>query len=949
MEREFQQSLAGEPEYCIIDLETTGFDPSRDSIIEVAALKARGDEVVGRLSSLIDPGIPIPSAITELTGIDDEMVRTAPSIEDFFGELFSFIGGGTIVAYSRLEEEFLGYLYELVGQGRLSNPYLDVMDLAVMLMPSLNGHRQSQLASVFEIPCAGEHRAQDDVETLFKVFSILQNALYNTPLPVLKALVDHSPSHPGALSALLANVLDRRSGGRRVEPLDLADFVKRDRFWEDTPPLEGGPEHPVVRAEEVRRIFSSAGPLARQFADYEERDEQLEMAEAARRAFEERELMMVEAGTGTGKSLAYLAPGVLWSRASGLPVVVSTRTLNLQDQLFTKDLPTLEAALGPGSFRYSVLKGYSNYVCLRKLQALISGRRRLGERQLGILGMLVNWVGENETGDVSLLNVSHLRGLDEQVMANHRECPGPRCRFAREGLCFYRRALHRARRSHVVVVNHSLLLSGVNVPFKTAIIDEAHTLEDVATEQFTHELDFRETRRFLDSLYSPVDGAGFLTDLASALARLLEGDVADRLDFEVGEVKEAVEICVEDLESMFLALSEFHSGSEDGPEEVRFGAGQRESIEYARLEGRGRVLEASLDRLWVRMQRVLSGMRERTEGGTELEYLESDLEGKAARAAELEAVLGLLLSDEQDGRVRWASVSDSDRVEHQSMKASPIHVGEILAEHLFDALESAVMTSATLTVNGSFDFFASRVGLNSVDGRAVEGMVLDSSFDYRRQMQILILHDMPEPGSADYETGLADVICGAIEAAGGGALVLFTNRSLMFRTYDLAADRLRRGGLPLLCQQRSHSRRRLTEEFVDDPAASLFGTASFWEGVDARGATLKLVVVTRIPFESPTRPVFEARSELVRLQGGSDFMHLSLPLAALKLKQGVGRLIRTRTDRGQVLLLDSRISSMGYGQVLLRSLPRGIRRKVSLEELGRAISDFNAEPGSTAS
>lgn len=940
LEREFQQSLEGEAEYCVVDLETTGFSPGRDSIIEVAALKARGDEVTGRFSSLVDPGVPIPASITALTGIDDEMVAGSPSIEQLFDELSAFIGDSTLVAYSRLEEGFLGYLYELLGPGRLPNRYLDVMDLAVMLMPSLNGHRQVQLASIWDIPCGREHRAADDVETLFRVFSILRNALYHAPLPVLKALLDHSPSYAGALSVLLAEVVAARAGGRRVEALDLRQAVTRDRFWQDIPPLEAGPEHPVVRAGEVREIFSADGSLARQFKNYEERDEQLEMAEAVRRAFEERELVMVEAGTGTGKSLAYLAPAVLWSRASGLPVVVSTRTLNLQDQLYTKDLPTLEEALGDGSFRYSVLKGYSNYICLRKLQALASGRRKLGEKQMGILGMLLNWVGENETGDISLLNVSYLRGLEEHVMANHRECPGARCRFARDGSCFYRRALHRARRSHIVVVNHSLLLSGVNVPFKCAIIDEAHTLEDVATDQYTLEISFKEARRFLDSLYSPVDGAGFLADMSSSLSRHVDGDPMDRLEFEIDEVKEAVEICLEDLESAFLALCDFHSGAGEMPEEIRFGQGERESIEYSRLEGRSAELEASLEKLDARLRRVLDLVRGVEEGGVELEYLQSDLEGKAARAAELESGLDLFFSDEQDGRVRWATVGPTERVEQQSMKATPVHVGEILAEQLFGELESALLTSATLTVNGSFDFFASRIGLDLLDGRAPGGVVLDSSFDYRRQMQVLILHDMPEPTSPEYEPRLAEVISEAIEAAGGGALVLFTNRSLMFRTYELAADGLRRKGLPVLCQRTGHSRRRLTEEFVEDPASSLFGTASFWEGVDARGTTLKLVIVTRIPFESPGKPVFAARSELIRQQGGSDFMHLSLPLAALKLKQGVGRLIRTRTDRGQVLLLDSRISSMRYGQVLLRSLPGGIRRKVSLDEMTRAVSDF---------
>lgn len=944
LKREYQQTLAGEAEYVIIDLETTGFDPERDRVIEVAAIRTRGSSITGRLSSLINPGVVIPSHIRLLTGIDDEMVSGAPAIDEFFGELKDLVGDRMVVAYSRLEEEFLADLYQRLGYGRFKNPYLDVMDLAVMLMPSLGGHRQSELASVWDIEMHGVHRAADDAETLSSVFTVLLNGLYNTPVPLIKAIADHAPTHPGGFGVLLNTVLDERSGGRQVETLRLERSVRQGRYWEDIPPLEGGKVPGAVRAEEVSAVFGVDGALAKQFKDYEERDEQLEMGEATRRAFEDREIMLVEAGTGTGKSLAYLVPGVLWSRAADLPVVVSTRTLNLQDQLFTKDLPTLASAFGEGFFRYSVLKGYSNYVCLRKLQGLVNSRKRMGEHQLGVLGMLLNWVTENETGDISLLNVSYLRGLDEQVMANHRECPGNRCAFARNGCCFYRKALYRAKRSHVVVVNHSLLLAGVNIPFTSAVIDEAHNLEDVATEQFTLEVDYRETRRFLESLHSPIDGSGFLADLADGFSGHLQGKGLDRVVFDIREAQEAVEICLEELEHMFVALCEFHGGDDAGMTDVRFTEGRVESLEYTRLQARGEALETGLDKLYVRLARILAAAREQDDSSDELEYLAGDLEGKAVRTAEIEGTLKLVLSTESDGRVRWASVSGPERFESQALRASPIDVGEALNEFLYEALESLVMTSATLTVNGSFEFFRERAGLDLVTDRVVESVILESSFNYRRQMQILILHDMPDPASGSYESRLAEVLGEVILAANGGALVLFTNRRLMRETYEQVVDELRRQGLPVLCQLPGYSRRRLAEEFVEDPTASLFGTSSFWEGVDARGTTLRLVVVTRIPFESPGRPVFEARSEKVRLEGGSDFMNLSLPLAALRLKQGVGRLIRTRQDRGQVLLLDSRINSKRYGQVLLRSLPEGRRRKVSIDEVSRAISDFHGNP-----
>lgn len=943
LKREYQTLLGGDTEYCVLDFETTGFDPESDQIIEIGAINAAGEEVVERLTTFINPCCAIPSQIRLLTGIDDEAVSGAPTIEGFFEEFAAFIGERTIVGYSRFEEEFLRALYSRMGYGRFTNPYVDAHDLATILMPSLRGHRQQDLAGIWDIDTGRAHRASDDAETLFHVYNMLLNGLYNTPVELVKALVDHAPSHAGGLTLLLRRVLDERTGGRRPDTIKLVDVVRKDRFWEDIPPLEGSSMPGTVHAEEVREVFAPEGPIARQFNDYEERDEQVEMAEATRRAFEEDQILLVEAGTGTGKSLAYLVPGVLWSKATGYPVVVSTRTLNLQDQLNTKDLPTLEAALGAGSFRYSVLKGYSNYLCLRKMQTLVSGRKRVSETQLGTLGMLLTWITESDTGDTSLLNVPHLRGLDEQVMANHRECPGGRCRFAQDGCCFYRRALYRAKRSHIVVVNHSLLLAGVNLAFKTAVIDEAHTLEDVATDQYTIELDYREARRFLESLYDPVDGSGFLADIDSNATRHLPDEAHDTARFEVGEAEEAAEIALEGLEKVFVALCAFSAGSDYAFNDMRFTDGQVQSMEFDTMKLEAERFSDSLDRLAARIGRLKMLIEERGDSSTELDYLVSDLDGKALRVGEHMDAVAILFSGKDDGRVRWATVTGIENFERQALRASPVDVGPDLREAIFesDAITSVVMTSATLTVNGSFDFFRSRVGLNLPGAREPSLMVLDSSFDYSRQMQILILHDMPDPSSSDYEARIADVLGEVIVAARGGVLALFTNRRVMLETYERLADEMRRQGLNLLCQQPGYSRRRLAEEFIEDPTASLFGTSSFWEGVDARGSTLRLVVVTRIPFESPGRPVFVARSERVRLEGGSDFMDFGLPLAALRLKQGVGRLIRTRQDKGQVLLLDSRINTKRYGQVLLRSLPAARRRKVSMDDLKRAITDFH--------
>ena len=935
-----QVALGGEDEYCFLDFEATGFDPVRERIIEVAAARVEGDEVKARCQSLIDPGMSIPAHVEILTGISGEMVADSPTMEEFFPTLRDFIGDLTVVSYSRFEEVFLDALYPVLEGVPFGNPYIDAMDIALVLLPCLRSHRQADLAGMWGLSTGRAHRAADDVDTLISIFDILLGGLYNLPLSMIKAISDRAPLETGGLSGLLAKVLSERSGGRPVEGLKLGGFIKREKSWEEIPPLAGESPSGTVHAEAVREVFGAGGQLASQFSEYEERDEQLEMAEAARRAFQDGDILLVEAGTGTGKSLAYLAPGVLWARAMDMPVLVSTRTLNLQDQLSTRDLPVLQAAFGDGFFSYSVLKGYNNYICLRKLQALISGRKRLPETQLGIFGMLLSWLAEADSGDVSMLNVQHLRGLAESVLADHRECPGERCPFTRSGDCYYRRALYKAKRSHVVVVNHSLLLTGVGLRFAGAVIDEAHTLEDAATEQFTREVGYSEVKRLLESLGLPGWDSGLLSEVARELFERLGTGNTTKIEGHVDEARETVRTCLEDMEKVFIALSEFYDGNERRPSDIRFREAVVESSEYSRLSSESRMLESRLEKLAFLLGRVKNALEETARDRPDLEYLLFDMEGKLERVLGLKEDIGIILAGGDDGFVRWATAAPPERLEYQALRATPVDVGPLLRDVLYEPLSSLVMTSGTLSVNDSFEFFRSRVGLDAPQLETPRQLILDSSFDYTRQMEVLILRDMAVPGSEDYAKQVPLVLGQVIRAAGGGVLALFTNRRLMENVYDTLAHDLTREGLPLLCQLPGYSRRRLADEFEEDRRASLFGTSSFWEGVDVRGETLRVVAVTRIPFESPGRPVFEARSELLRRDGHSDFNELSLPLAALRLKQGVGRLIRTRQDSGQVIIMDSRIDGRRYGRSLLASLPRARVRRILIHEAGRAVSEF---------
>ena len=935
-----EATLEGEEEYCVLDFEATGFDHVRDRIIEVAAARVAGEKIEARCQSLIDPNMTIPAHVEILTGINGETVAGSPTMDEFFPTLREFIGDLTVVSYSRFEEGFLNALYTAFAGVPFGNSYIDAMDLALILLPCLRSHRQEDIARMWGLFTGRAHRAADDVDTLISIFNILLGGLYRLPQPLIKAISDRAPAEPGGLSMLLGKVLAQRSGGRPVEGLKLDKFIRRETSWEEIPPLAGESPSGTVHAEAVHEVFGVGGPLAAQFSDYEERDEQLEMAEAARRAFQDGDVLLVEAGTGTGKSLAYLVPGVLWARATDMPLVVSTRTLNLQDQLSTKDLPLLQAALGEGFFSYSVLKGYNNYICLRKLQGLINGRKNLRRTSWGYSGCSSPGLAR-PTAAMSRCSTSSTCGgwpnlswrTTASVPGNDAGSPGA-VTAATEGLFTGQRGLTW---SSSTIPSCWRVWAFVS---RGAVIDEAHTLEDAATEQFTREVSCFEAKRLLESLGPPGRDSGLLSEVESELSgRLGTGDTK-KIEGYIDEARETVRTCLEDAEGVFTALAEFHAGGEQRSSDVRFREAIIESPEYSRLSSDSRMFESMLEKLAFQLSGVKTALEGIAEERSDLDHLFYDLEGKLARILELKDDIGLIIDFSDDGYVRWATVAPPARLESQALRASPADVGPLLREFLYEPLPSLVMTSGTLSVNDSFEFFRSRVGLYLPDLETPRQLILDSSFDFTRQMEVLILHDMAAPDSEEYVKQIPPVLDEVIRAAGGGVLALFTNRRLMEKVYDTLVHDLAREGLPLFCQLPGYSRRRLADEFEEDERASLFGTSSFWEGVDARGETLRVVVVTRIPFESPGRPVFEARSELLRRDGRSDFNELSLPLAALRLKQGVGRLIRTRQDSGQVIIMDSRIDGRKYGKLLLASLPRARVKRISMNQAGQAVSGF---------
>jgi DNA polymerase-3 subunit epsilon/ATP-dependent DNA helicase DinG len=739
-------------------------------------------------------------------------------------------------------------------------------------------------------------------------------------------------------------VFERGGAARRPS----AGFRPRPEGNEAPRPLTADPTVGPLDATVLASALAAGGAVASRLPDYEERPEQLAMVRAVSAALSQCDHLVVEAGTGTGKSLAYLLPAVQFAVATGRRVVVSTNTINLQDQLVQKDLPTLAAAL-PFPFRVALVKGRSNYLCLRRWQLFLAQERySQAEARLGI--KIAIWLEHTRTGDRAELRLTGDEAAAWSLICALPElCTPARCTFHRAGVCFLARARAAAESSHVVVVNHALLLSDVATrskvlpDYRQLVVDEAHHLEDEATEQLGVRLTERELRQALDRLQQTSGGHAFgiLSDVAAYVQR--SGARPARVIAVVeraAHAEAAVARARAALQDLFTELHAF-AAQQQGRENreylnLRLTPAVRSHRDWQIVE-RG---WESLRGQWVEIERWAAELLADLEGitppaATETNGNAGPEDVMAAAAAELaaeleafirlaegvEAALERIVAAPERDEVYWINVQSGGEL---SLHLAPLHVGTRLWEDLFSRKDTVVVTSATLTTQESFAYIRERLGLR--DGREVQ---LGSPFDYRSAALLYVPYDVPEPGQPYYQHHLVEVLIALVTALGGRTLVLFTSHGQLRQTHEALRGPLDAQRIVLLGQNIDGSRARLLETFRSGPRVVLLGTSSFWEGVDVVGDALSCLVIARLPFTVPTDPVFAARSELF----DEPFREFAVPQAILRFRQGFGRLIRSRGDRGVVAVLDRRLQSKRYGRAFLESLPDCTVRVVPAAEL----------------
>jgi DNA polymerase-3 subunit epsilon/ATP-dependent DNA helicase DinG len=924
----FRADPRSEQVFVALDLETTGLDSSRDTIIEIGAVKFQGDQVIDTFETFINPGRSIPEFVQRLTGISPRQVRRAPFFSTVAADLETFLEHHPIIGHNiSFDMQFL----ESHGLP-LENPRHDTWDLASVMLPRTNEYSLSYLTRALEVKHFNPHRALDDAQATRGVFLALLHRAGLLDPSLLHYIAGLAGRSRWSIAPLLAGM--EGTPGQSDSPstfgltgLDLQHLAARLHRPEHR---RSDPDLEHLDAARIVALLGADGPFAGAFPGFERRPQQEEMLEAVTKAIHQQRHLVVEAGTGVGKSMAYLLPAALFAASKGQRVVISTNTINLQEQLIRKDIPALIEVLEgaglvtEGSIKAALLKGRGNYLCLRRWNYLARSENPTVE-DARLLSKTAVWLQDTATGDRGEINLS---GRDAFTWNRVSASEKSRCTGLRDGgPCFLRAARDRAEEAHIIVVNHALLLAdiahgGSLIPdYHHLIVDEAHNLEEEATSQLSYEISGERLPDILDTQ------GRLTTELRLALrTEGLEAQTSRRGEDIIGNIEELSPRLTQFWARLWAEAERFLDYSrKDTAENV-----QLLLTPQLRSQPSWADLAMAWENLDVGLGQANQGLNQTRRFLEEAEFpdpvdanalvtesnaIQDDLE-------QLQSQLRDILAAHDEDNINWIDQNKGDVALH----SAPLDIGQTLADNLFDRKDSVVLTSATLSTQKSFDFVRQRLGIPDDSDELLVG----SPFDYKRAALLMIPDDMPQPSANNYLSSISRVLIDLGKSLNGRTMALFTSYASLRAVSQQIRDSLSSEGIQVLAQSVDGSPHQLMRRFTDNPKSVLLGTSSFWGGVDLPGSVLKALVLTRLPFQVPTDPIVKARSE----QYPDPFNQYSVPQAVLRFQQGIGRLIRNKNDRGSIVLLDRRITRNAYGEAFLQSMPPCNLQPSSLATVG---------------
>lgn len=901
--------------YISLDLETTGINPTSDKIIEVGAvLFQKNGEVVDTFQSYVNPGVPIPSLITNITGITTEDVKDAPSFEDIRTKLVDFLEGHPIVGHNI---DFDLAFLKRVGINVQHTVY-DTWILATILLQHLPSHSLESLVGELKLPLDRAHRAKNDALSAMHLFLHLRTLIQELPKDTLLSIQQTLLGQEWGM----ADIFLRSS---LKAPKTVPDYTLRIDEEQHQEDLKKVISFSVDTIEQHFDDLSKVktGP----FQDFELREGQVEMSSIVAKAFKHQEFHLIEAGTGIGKSFAYLLPALYFAKSSQKRVVVSTYTNHLQDQLYYKDIPMLRNVV-PFPFRVSVLKGRAHYLCLQRFAEFLQ-ERHANRFALSLLVKLLLWIRTTHDGDVSSLRVLRQEyPILQSLVASHINCKGMHCPGDGRHDCFYVRARRRAKESDLVIVNHALLLAESEQPerlsYEYLIVDEAHHFEDALTSQAS--VDIRLW--IFDDLFQRFfqwhkrASAKFSTPVFAEIA-----ESAGAFQKQTVLFFGLVHIFFQSQQKLLRSGESTLTMDDD----LRNDLGWKKIIES--VETLLRKKSILFDDL-MSFEQYCGTLTQKKQQRCQKFFEECDVFCQSFD--EVLFHLREFCGSPNLENVYWIEQRIRPSTEIILHRA-PINVDDVFHENVLQSLSSCILTSATLTTTQSFDYIRDRLRLDE----AWDEHRIASPFDYASCVTLLVPSDIPLPSESSYTSAFVKLLSDILGVYQGKTLVLFASHEALRKTYIHLEPILRKQHIDLFAQGITGGRQKILQMFRARPRSVLLGTQSFWEGIDLKDTPLSCVVIAKLPFPVPTDPLIQARGEAY----DSHFVDYIIPQALLTFRQGFGRLIRSSYDEGVVVVADRRILHQSYGSRFLESLPPVHFQQLPLSDFRQFLSDLSTRCG----
>lgn len=870
--------------YISLDLETTGFDPDADQVLEVAAIKFQDGKILEKFETLINPGVEIPAMVSHITGINHETIKDAPSFDQISADLSKFLGVTPIVGHNI---EFDLNFLEAKGIPIL-NPQVDTLKLASILLTDMPSLSLETISRQLNIIHENKHRAMSDAHVCFELFQLLVAKISDIPAHILQQIQTIIPRSEWDLGDLFMEAKSQVPRSSKVEKI------------EEKKSNEDNLGQQLSSPEDLIDLLSAKSPLARIVPNYEHRPGQQKLLGKILDAIPGHFNLIAEAGTGTGKTMAYLLAAAFSKTHWDKKTIISTYTNNLQDQIISKDFPLVQS-LFP-ELKIAILKGRKKYLSVARFNEL-KNKPSLEEHELTTIIKVLIWLDKTETGDLDELNLQN-----KETLLYDEICSDPEHRPNKNNHLedFLEKARRNAEQADIIIANHALLIQDslsenhILPEAPILIIDEAHHLEKTVTDALTVVLGLNRLNKLWDVT---IDALEEIQSTTLVFENRMETLIAEWKKVKV----ESLNLGEEIFDQIRLVIEKFANTYPGQPSIVGINPNVAKS-EYW-------IMAINKVHLLAGLTPLLATLANRTNSI----LLEHDLQENEASTTMSSLIKFhqecLNYLEHPEKRITWISKGFDESIHWHF---APLSVQEIFAEKLFPDRQSVILTSATLSTYGNFNYIRSELGL----GEDFEEVKIPSHFSYPDQVKIIIPENLPEPRDPEYLNQCTNIIDSVIKANGGRTLVLFTAKKDLSKVFHDLAPKLKTEGFSLLGQNISGGRGKIISHFSHEPdKCAILGTNSFWEGVDLVGSLLTCVVIQKLPFDPPDDPIIHSRSQLFE----KPFEQYTLPRAILRFKQGFGRLIRSSTDTGAVIILDSRLVQKSYGREFTTSLPDGIK------------------------